>query len=108
MAASPMRAALSSSSSHIISSHDTGANSFQREIVDHPITNARHRAQKSSTLVSYVYPGNRRATGEGDRGRPHHKNLAAVREYQTGNRSPSPRANRIGARLGGAAKKSEF
>jgi hypothetical protein len=34
MAASPMRAALSSSSGHIISSHDAGANSFQREIVD--------------------------------------------------------------------------
>jgi hypothetical protein len=31
--ASPMRAALSSSG-HIISSDDTGANSFQREIVD--------------------------------------------------------------------------
>ena len=29
-----MRAALSSSSGHIISSDDTGANSFQREIVD--------------------------------------------------------------------------
>ena len=32
--APPMRAALSSSSGHIISSDDTGANSFQHEIVD--------------------------------------------------------------------------
>jgi hypothetical protein len=32
-----MRAALSSSSGHIISSDDTGANSFQREIVDRAV-----------------------------------------------------------------------
>ena len=38
MAASPMRAALSSSSGHIISLRDTGANSFQREIVDRALS----------------------------------------------------------------------
>ena len=61
-----MRAALSSSSGHIISSDDTGENSFQREIVDRALplcyilTDLEQRDEPFSDIRSTAYYNKRR------------------------------------------------